>query len=179
MLMHSMALNPPSDVTSVGWPSPSYPAVRLASLPFVPIWRWLHPSCKHLAEGAHADQVVDRRREDEDPVAFRLAPVAGLPQQPDRLQPAEDLLDPLAHPLADLIAGMPGRASVDGARAAVRVLGHMRGELHGPQRGDELPGVVRLVGPDGPAPPWLHAGRQLHRRLPLGCARRRRDAGRD
>src|SRR3990172_705715 len=157
--MHSMTLSPTSDVTSEGWPSPSYPAVRLFSLPFVPVCRWLRLSCKHRTEGAHADQVVDRRREDEDPVDFRLAPVAGLAQQPDRLQPAEDLLDPLAHPLADLIAGMPGRASVDGARAAVRVLGHMRGELQGPQRGDEPPRVVRLVGPDGPAPPWLHAGR--------------------
>src|SRR4030065_1299641 len=99
MSMHSMALNPPSHVTSEGWPSPSYPAVRLASVPFVPIWRWLHPSCEDLAEGAHADQVVDRRREDEDPVDFRLAPVAGLAQQPHCLQPAEDFLDPLGHSL--------------------------------------------------------------------------------
>src|SRR3990170_192576 len=178
MLINSMTFNRASDVTPEGWPSLSYPAVRLFSVPFVPIWRWLRPSCQHLTESAEADQVVDRRREDEDPVHFGLTPVAGLPQQPHRLQPAEDLLDPLAYPLADLIAGMPGRAPIDRTRAAAPILGHVRGELQGPQRGDKLPRVVRLVSPDGPPVPSFHFGRQLHCGLPLGRACRRRDAGR-
>ena len=60
-----------------------------------------------------ADEVVGGDGEREHPPTSGGAAVAGLAQAADRLDPAEDLLDPLAYPLADRVAGMARRAPVD------------------------------------------------------------------
>ncbi len=80
----------------------------------------------HRHQLPHSHQVVCCRREDEDPVDARGAAVTQLAQQPDCLQPAEDLFDPLALLLADLIAGVARGATIDGRLAIGVVLGHVR-----------------------------------------------------
>ena len=60
-----------------------------------------------------SDQVVSRSRELEDPTHQLQASVPRLTQQPDSLQPAEDLFDSFAFPLADLVTRVPRRALVD------------------------------------------------------------------
>src|SRR6516225_5650413 len=47
----------------------------------------------HPGEIANPQQVIDREPEDEHPADPRQSTVAGLAQQSDRLEPAEDLLD--------------------------------------------------------------------------------------
>src|SRR5215510_14360540 len=59
-----------------------------------------------LGQVADADQVVRRQAEDEHPADPGAAPVARLAQQPHGLEPAEDLFDALAGPLAHLVAGV-------------------------------------------------------------------------
>src|SRR6267142_659518 len=79
-----------------------------------------------LGQISNADQVISRGREDEDPVDAFATAMAQLAQQADRLQPTEDLFDPFAFPLTDLIARMSGGATIN-CRAAIRiVLGHVR-----------------------------------------------------
>src|SRR6266852_8995792 len=63
-------------------------------------------SSRRLGEVAEADQVVDRQAEDEHPVHASPAAMARLAQQPDGLEPAEDLFDALAFPLADSVPGV-------------------------------------------------------------------------
>src|SRR5712692_316883 len=65
----------------------------------------------------HSYQVVSGRREDEDPVDAFGAAMAQLAQQAHRLQPAEDLFDPFAFLLSDLIARVARRAAIDGRLA--------------------------------------------------------------
>jgi len=59
------------------------------------------------------DQVVGGRDEEEVPLDAISATVAQLAQVPDRLHPAEDLFDALAHPLTHSVPGMPRRAAID------------------------------------------------------------------
>src|SRR5450759_3784594 len=77
--------------------------------------------CLHGHQFPHSYQVVSGGREDEDPVDAFGAAMAQFAQQADRLQPAEDLFDPFALLLTDLITRMPGGASVDG-RLAISVV---------------------------------------------------------
>ena len=77
----------------------------------------------------------------------RPAAMAQLAQAADGLHPAEALLDQLALPLTDGVAGMARRAAIDRAAAgARRVLRDMRRDVHRAQLGDEVARVVRLVG---------------------------------
>ena len=101
----------------------------------------------------------------------------GLPQQRDRLQPPEDLLHELALLLADRVARVPRRAPVDGTAPVRGVLGDMRGDAPGPERRDEVAGVVALVGPEGGA--RSQAADQRPRRLALGRPGGQRHAGPD
>src|SRR6267143_5695813 len=60
--------------------------------------RWFLDSSRGLGQIPDADQVIDRQAEDEHPVHPCPAAVPCLAQQPDRLEPAEDLFDALALP---------------------------------------------------------------------------------
>ena len=94
---------------------------------------------------SHSDQVVSRRREDEDPIHALSPAVAQLAQQTYRLQPAEDLFDPFTLPLTDLIALVSCGAAIDGRLAVSVVLGHVRRHLQLAQVLHEVLGVVVLV----------------------------------
>src|SRR6266496_2523748 len=65
---------------------------------------------------ADADQVVRCQAEDEHPAHSTSAAVEGLAQEPDGLEPAEDLFDTLAGPLAHLVAGVTRGARIDRTR---------------------------------------------------------------
>src|SRR5918911_959578 len=93
-------------------------------------------------QAAEADEVVGGGDEVAGQAGAGDAPVAGPAEAADGLHPAEDLLDPLPDPLADGIAGVAGRAAVDGAAAVARVLGDVRGHLAAPDGGHAVPGVV-------------------------------------
>jgi hypothetical protein len=83
------------------------------------------------------------------------AAIASTAQATHGLHPAEDLFDPLAHPLAYRIAGMPRGATVErGTTGATFIARDVRGDLERAARGHELSRVVALVGTEGypPAP---------------------------
>src|SRR4051812_34008111 len=75
------------------------------------------------------DQIVGCRREGELPADPGLAAVAGAAQQGDLLDPAERLLDPLADPLAQRVAGVPRGAAVNRRAATGGVLGDLRPDV--------------------------------------------------
>src|SRR6266702_1839951 len=77
----------------------------------------------HSHEFPHSHQVVGGRREDEDPVHAFGAAMAQLAQQAHRLQPTENLFDPFALLLTDLIALVVRRATIDSRLAIGFVLG--------------------------------------------------------
>src|SRR5271167_2532900 len=79
-----------------------------------------HPDPSHLSLSRHrrrqiadAYEVVGRHREGEDPLHDRPAPMPQLAQQRHRLEPAEDLLDPLALHLTDRVARVARGARID------------------------------------------------------------------
>src|SRR6266705_2410932 len=61
----------------------------------------------------HSYQVVSRSGEDKDPVHPRGAAMAQFAQQAHRLQPAEDLFDPFALLLTNLITAVTGGATIN------------------------------------------------------------------
>src|SRR5450432_2155436 len=69
----------------------------------------------------HAHHVVSCSGKDEHPVDAFGAAMAQLAQQPDGLQPAENLFNPFALPLTDLIAAVTGGPPIDG-RATISVV---------------------------------------------------------
>jgi len=73
------------------------------------------------------DQVTGGGGQGEGPADAGLAAVAGFPQSAAGLDPAERLLDALADPLADGVAGVSGGAPVDRRATVGDVLRHMRG----------------------------------------------------
>src|SRR5262245_24644316 len=83
-------------------------------------------SCGLLRQLADPDEVVDRRGEGVHPIDPGRPTMPELPHQADRLEPAEDLLDELAFPLAHQVAGMARGAAIDRTRTIRRVLGHVR-----------------------------------------------------
>src|SRR5215212_2742975 len=86
---------------------------------------------------APADQVVGRGAEGKDPVDQSSAAVSQFAEQPDRLHPPEGLLDEFALPLTQRVAGVSGRAPIDGtAAAARRRLGDVRRNAHATDRRD-------------------------------------------
>src|ERR1700730_2240085 len=86
-------------------------------------------SSLHGHQFPHSYQVVSGRREDEDPVDAFSAAMAQLAQQAHRFKPAEDLFNPFALLLTDLIAAVTGGAAIDGRPAIGVVLGHVRRHL--------------------------------------------------
>src|SRR5919109_5517758 len=88
-------------------------------------------------EIAYPDQVVRGQGEGEGPTHSEHAPVPRLSHHPDRLQPAKDLFDSLALPLANLVAGMPGGSLVDIARLVRGVPRDMRCRLLAAQARDK------------------------------------------
>src|SRR5436305_14749454 len=80
----------------------------------------------------------------------------GLAQPGGGLCPAEGLLDALSDDLADLEAGMAGRASADGG--ALDLGRDVRGDVEGAKLTDEVLGLVTLVGPQRDAARPLAAG---------------------
>src|SRR5262249_19687053 len=122
-------------------------------------------------------QVVPGQPKGKHPAHPRHPAMAGLAQQANLFEPAEDLFDALTLPLAHQVAAVPRGAAIDRTRTLRGVLGHMRGYREAPEAVHEIPRVIALVGAErGP-------GRQLrgHRQglLPLGEARRRRQAAID
>ena len=97
----------------------------------------------------HSHQVVSSRGEDEDPVRTCGATMAQLAQQPDRLQPAEDLFNSFALLLTNLITLLARRASIDSRLAIGVVLGHVRCHLQFAQVLHEIMRVIVLVATHG------------------------------
>src|SRR5205814_10431035 len=81
--------------------------------------------CLHHHKFPQSYQVVTRSGEDKDPGHPRGAAMAKFAQQPHRLQPAEDLFDPFALLLTDLITAVTGGATINGRAAISVVLGHV------------------------------------------------------
>ncbi len=102
-----------------------------------------------------------------------------LMHQPDRLQPAEDVLHPFALALAERIAWMVHRAAIDRAGASVGVLRHMGRDVQLPKLEDEVARVVTLVRAQGDPLMMRQACGQLQRDVAFGRSRRRRRAGID
>src|SRR6185312_1817958 len=98
-----------------------------------------------LGQISNADQVVSRGREDEDPVDSFVTAVPQLAQQPDGLQPTEDLFNPFAVPLTDLITRMPGGATINCRATISVVLGHVRRYREGTQVFHEVMRVIVLI----------------------------------
>src|SRR5215467_14884775 len=82
-------------------------------------------SCRLDREIPHPDEVVDGQPEGKHPADARRAAVAGLAQQADLLEPAEDLFDALAFPLAHQIADVARGAAIDRTGPVRGVLRHM------------------------------------------------------
>jgi len=83
-----------------------------------------------LQQVTHPYQIVGRRCPGEHPAHSGYAPEARLAHQRHRLEPTKDFLHPLAQPLADGVARVPGGATVDRTAAAPGgVLRHVRGDL--------------------------------------------------
>src|ERR1700689_3743960 len=72
--------------------------------------------------------------------------VASLPESPDRLDPAEDLFDPLSDPLADRVARLVRRSPVDHRPSMFRdVLSDVRRNVARATVRDEVARIVALV----------------------------------
>src|SRR5437773_8403239 len=121
-------------------------------------------------EVSDAHQVVGGEGKRKHPVHAAGAPVPRLAHQPDRLEPAEDLLHAFAPALTHRVARMAGGPAVERAGAVRGVLRHVRGHAQQAGRGDEIARVVPLVGPARDAPSTLQGPAQLQRRRPLGVA---------
>ena len=87
-------------------------------------------------------------------------------QQRDTLDPAENLLNPFAFPLAHHESAVPGGARVDVARTpGVRT--HMRSHAHRPRPRHKIAFVETFVAAYGLATLAAHRPQQLQRRLAL------------
>src|SRR3954463_12689954 len=121
---------------------------------------------------------VGGERGGELPANAIEAAMPGLAQPGGGLCPAEGLLDALSDDLADLVAGMAGRASVDGG--ALDLSRDVRGDVEGAKLSDEVLGVVALVGPQRDAARSIGAGfDHVEGRDALGVAVRHGQAGVD
>src|SRR5262249_61047646 len=94
----------------------------------------IEPSSYRLArEIAHSDQVVHGQPKGKHPAHPRPPAMAGLAQQANLFEPAEDLFDALTLPLAHQVAAVPRGAAIDRTRTLRGVLGHMRGYREAPE----------------------------------------------
>ena len=85
-------------------------------------WRWAQ-SGRGSDQIAYPDQIVGGQREGEHPADPSQTTVASLAQAADRLDPAEDLLNPFAFLLTDQITRMTSRALIDNAGLLARNMG--------------------------------------------------------
>src|SRR5262249_26260692 len=90
-------------------------------------------------EIAHPDQVVHGQPKGNHPAPPPHPAMAGLAQQANLFEPAEDLFDPLTLPLAHQVAAVPRGAAIDRTRTLRGVLGHMRGYREAPEAVHEIP----------------------------------------
>src|SRR3954467_7053843 len=135
--------------------------------------------CQQLGD---ADQVVGGDRKGEHRLGLSASADLDLCKPGLRLDPAEHLLDALADPLADGVAGMARRAAVDRgpahhpAFADRAVDGNVRRHLALAQVLDEGAHVVSLVGPErdaaAPRAAVEHGKRRLAFRRPGGARER-------
>src|SRR5450759_2441447 len=135
------------------------------------LWPFTSGRRRLRQQTSHPHQVVGRAGEGEDCAHLGLTAVTQLAQAADDLHPAVALLDALAPPQADDVAGVARGAPVDGAVALLA--GHVRGDAQGARPGDEIGGVVALVGSDAHAPKMTTAARasqQAQAGLALGGA---------
>ena len=138
--------------------------------------RGLVGSCGGLHEIAHPHQVVHSRGEGEQPADSLHATEFDFAQQPDRLQPSEDLFDPFPLLLTHGVARMAGGPFINRTGTVCRVLGHMGRHLPRPQILDELVCVIVLI-PTQRDPACGGPGvQQGDRRLPFRRAGRRGEA---
>src|SRR5450432_7108 len=91
-----------------------------------------------------------------------------LPHQSDSLHPAKALFDAFPFLLADRVAAMPRRSGINrAATVALRVLCYVRGDLHMPALGHEIPRVVTFVGTYGDLMVARYLFQHSHRRSSL------------
>src|SRR6202040_184356 len=95
-----------------------------------------------------ANEIVGGGGKDKKPLDQLPPAMTGLTQTADGLHPAERFLDPLALLHADGIARMARRARIDCRAAVCIVLCHMWHSATFAAPGDEIGGVVILVGAD-------------------------------
>src|SRR6266851_6279233 len=91
------------------------------------------------------DQVVGGGSELKDPTHQLQSAVAGLTQQPDSLQPAEDFFHSFALTLTNLITRVAGGACIDGTPPVLITLGHVRRHLAVTQISHKVFRVVSFV----------------------------------
>ena len=103
-------------------------------------------------EPRQAQEIVSGAGEDEDPVHLMQTAQLDLPNRAGLLEPSEALLDQPSPAQADRVAGMPGGSAIHVRAASLLVLRYMRGHVERPGGGDEVLGVVSLVGTDGDTP---------------------------
>src|SRR5436190_3168292 len=127
----------------------------------------------------HSHQVVSCAGEDEDPVHSFSATMAQLAQQANRLQPTEDLFDPFALPLTDLVALVPRGATIDSRPAIGVVLGHVRRHLELAQVCHEIMRVIVLITAQGYSAVAAHLCGEVQSRVALGGAGGRGHASRN
>jgi hypothetical protein len=113
--------------------------------------------CRQVAD---SHQIVAGAGDGEHPAHPVLISVPGLPEIPDGLHPAENLLHPLPQALTDGIPWMGGPAPA--------VLGHMGHSLQARHGLDESPGIVSLVAAHGNTVPARNALHRPRRRFPSG-----------
>src|SRR6516164_222002 len=118
---------------------------------------------------AQPDEIVGSDSQREYPADTGQTAMTGLAETGDRLGPAEHLLNALAHPPTDRIAGVAGRSTVDCRPPVRRVLRDMRRHIVLAQIGDEAGHIIGLVGTErDPVIAW--SGRDhLQRGRALGC----------
>lgn len=104
-------------------------------------------SCRRLPKVSHPHQIINGRREGEEPDDSRYAPEFDLAEQPHRLHAAEGLVDPFAFLLTDCVARVPRGPAINRTGPVRRVLGHMGRDLPCPKILHELLGVVVLIAP--------------------------------
>lgn len=109
-------------------------------------------SCDGLHKIAHPHEVIHGRSEGEQPANPLYATEFDFAQQPDRLQPAEDLFNPFALLLTHGVAGMASGPPINRTGTVRRMLGHMRRDLQRSQILDKLVGVIVLIAPQRDPP---------------------------
>ena len=90
------------------------------------LWRRSGGGWLQCHQPRHAHQVVRRGYEVTRQLGPLQSAVARSAEAPDRLQPAEYLLNSFPQALASVVAGMPSGAPIDGAPPATGVLCDVR-----------------------------------------------------